>query len=73
MEMNMCKETRCLKITEKVSFNSVSEVSYVYILSGQKLIKTPKNGPFWRISENLNLQSNSVTVIAEKLVKQILL
>ena len=30
--------TRCLKITEKVSFNSASEASYsyVYILSGQK-------------------------------------
>ena len=30
------KITRCLKITEKVSFNIVSEASYVYILSGQK-------------------------------------
>ena len=30
---------RCLKITEKVSFNIASEASYVYILSGQKLIK----------------------------------
>ena len=29
----------CLKITEKVSFNIVSEASYVYILSGQKLIE----------------------------------
>ena len=28
--------TRCLKITEKVSFNIASEASYVYILSGQK-------------------------------------
>ena len=26
---------RCLKITEKVSFNIASEASYVYILSGQ--------------------------------------
>ena len=33
---------RCLKITEKVSFNIASEASYVYILSGQKLIKMPK-------------------------------
>ena len=32
-------------MTEKVSFNSVSEASYVYILSGQKLIKNSKNGP----------------------------
>ena len=31
--------TRCLKITEKVSFNNASEASYVCILSGQKFIK----------------------------------
>ena len=30
--------TQCLKIIEKVSFNIASEASYVYILSGQKLI-----------------------------------
>ena len=36
----------CLKITEKVSFNIASEASYVYILSGQKLIKNAKNSPF---------------------------
>ena len=36
----------CLKITEKVSFNTASEASYVYILSGQKLIKNAKNGPY---------------------------
>ena len=35
-----------MKITEKVSFNIASEASYVYILSGQKLIKNAKNGPF---------------------------
>ena len=46
--------SRCLKITEKVSFNFVSKASYVYILSGQKLIKNAKNGPFWRVFENLN-------------------
>ena len=46
---------RCLKITEKVSFNIASEASYVYILSGQKLIKDAKNGPFWRVFENLKL------------------
>ena len=39
---------RCLKITEKVSFNLASEASYVYILSGQKLIKNAKNGPVWQ-------------------------
>ena len=46
---------RCLKITEKVLFNIASEASYVYILSGQKLIKNAKNGPFWRVFENLKL------------------
>ena len=34
--------TQCLKITEKVSFNNAGEASYVYILSGQKLIKNAK-------------------------------
>ena len=52
---NLSLYTRCLKITEKVSFNIASEASYVYILSGQTLIKNAENGPFWRIFENLNL------------------
>ena len=47
--------TRCLKITEKVSFNIAWEASYVTILSVQKLIKNAKNGPFWRVIENLKL------------------
>ena len=42
-------------MTEKVSFNIASEASYVYILSGQKLFKNAKNGPFWRVFENLKL------------------
>ena len=42
-------------MTEKVSFNIASEASYVYILSGQKSIKTDKNCPFWRVFENLKL------------------
>ena len=45
--------SRCLKITEKVSFNIASEASYVYILSGQKFLKNAKNGQFWRVFENL--------------------
>ena len=48
-------QNMCLKITEKVSFNIAGEASYVYILSGQKLIKNAKNGPFWRVFENLKL------------------
>ena len=46
---------RCLKITVKVSFNIASEASYVYILSGQKLIKNAQIGPFGRVFENLKL------------------
>ena len=38
--------SRFLKITEKVSLNSASEASYVYILSGQQTIKIAQNGPF---------------------------
>ena len=38
--------SRCLKITEKVSFNIASEASYVYNLGGQKFIKNAKNGHF---------------------------
>ena len=49
------QRAQCLKITEKVSFNIASEASYVYILSRQKLIKNGKNGPFWRVFENLKL------------------
>ena len=55
------QQAQCLKNTEKVSFTIASEASYVHILSGQKLIKNAKNGPFWRVFENLKLavkQSN---------------
>ena len=44
-----------MKITEKVSFNIKSAASYVYILSGQKFIKSVKNGQFGDIFENLKL------------------
>ena len=33
---------QCLKITEKVAFNIASQASYVYILSGQTLMKNAK-------------------------------
>ena len=54
-EVHIQESTRCLKITEKVSFNTASEASYVYILSGQKLIKNAENCQFWRIFKNLKL------------------
>ena len=53
--MLIFQTSRCLKLTEKVSFNIASEASYVYILSGQQLIKNAKNGPFWRVFENQKL------------------
>ena len=56
-----CTFARCLKITEKVSFNIASKASYVYILSGQNLIKNAKSGPFWRVLKTWSLQSNSDT------------
>ena len=53
--------TRCLKITEKVSFNIASEASYVYILSGQKFIKNAKNAPCGEFFlKTWSLLSNSV-------------
>ena len=57
MQQNFCRGlgARCLKITEKVSFNIANEASYVYILSGQKFIKNAKNSSFWRFFENLKL------------------
>ena len=36
------------KSKKKISFNIASEASSVYILSGQKLIETAKNGQFWK-------------------------
>jgi len=53
---NLLNALQCLKIPKKVSFNIASEASYLYILSGQKLVKNAKNSPFWRVFENLKLE-----------------
>ena len=45
----------------KISLNIASEASYIYILSGQTLIKMPKIGQFGEFLKNWSLQSNSVT------------
>ena len=50
--------TQCLKIFKKISFKIASEASYVYLLSGQKLLKNAKK---WPIFENPRLEQNSVT------------
>ena len=53
---------RCLKITEKVSFNIASEASYVYILTGQKLIKKR-----WSNLSNFRKpEANGQTVLPER-------
>ena len=49
------KNSRCLKITEKIAFNTMSEASYVYIMSGQKFMKNAKNSQIWRVFQNLKL------------------
>ena len=67
-------QTRCLKITEKVSFNIASKASYFYILSGQKLIKNAKNGQFWRVFDKPEACGQTVLpdmslLIGQKLVE----
>ena len=52
--------SRCLKIKEKVSFKFASEVSYVYILSGQKFEKVRHFGWF---SNTLNLGKNGDIIL----------
>ena len=49
--------SRCLKITEKVSFNIASEASYVYKSS----LKMPKIVHFGEFLKTWSLRSNSVT------------
>ena len=51
--MEVLPQVTMFEIIKIVSFNIASEASYVYILSGQKLIKNVKNGQFWRVFENL--------------------
>ena len=65
---------RCLKITEKVSFNIASEASYVYILSGQKLIKNAKSGHFGEFLTTWNGQTvfpDRSILIGQKLMKNV--
>ena len=64
---------RCLKITEKISFNIASEASYVYILGGQKFIENAINGVFWSISNpeacGKTVLPDRSTLIGQKLVE----
>ena len=54
---------RSEQLSQKVAFNIASEASYVYILSGQKLIKN-ENGP-----EKLKLVVKQCYQTGQKLVK----
>ena len=53
--------SQCLKVVQKVAFNIASETSYVYILSGQKLIKNAKMVNFGEFRKTRRLRSNSVS------------
>ena len=57
----MSPNSRCLKITEKVSFNIASEASCVYILSGQKFKKCQEMVHFSEFLKTWKLRLNSVT------------
>ena len=55
-------------------FNFASEVSHVYILSGQKIIKNAKNGQFWRVFETPEVYGQTVLpdrslLIGQKLMR----
>ena len=65
---------RYLKITEKVSFNIVSEASYVYILSGQRFIKKCQKwsnfASFWKPKPcGQTLLPDRSVLIGQKLVE----
>ena len=47
--------------SQKKSHSIASVASYIYILSGQKFIKSAKNGPFGEFLKTWSLRSNSVT------------
>ena len=56
--------TQCLKITEKVSFNTANEASYVYILSEQKFIRNGKNSQFRQVF--LKAEACSQTLVPDR-------
>ena len=53
---------------KKVSFHIASEASYVYILIGQKLVKSAKNGQFWWVFGQTVLSDRS-SLVGQKLVE----
>ena len=62
--------SQCLKIDQKVAFNTASEASYVYILSGQKSsLKMPKMVNFCEFLENLKPQNSVTRQVTLKLTK----
>ena len=61
--MSREKDPQCLKIAQKVALNIASEASYVYISSGQKLIKNAKNDQF---SDFLKTKACCQTVLPDR-------
>ena len=54
---------RCLKITEKVSFNIANEASNIYVLSGQNFSKNAENATFSWFSNTVSILCNGVSRI----------
>ena len=65
----------CAKISKKVAFNIASEASYVYILSGQKLIKMPEMvhlETFWKPGScGQTMLPDRSLLIGQKLVENV--
>ena len=64
--------SRCLKITEKVSFNITIEASYVFILSEEKFVENANKKSIWRVFEKLTLavkQYYQSILMGQKLVE----
>ena len=59
---------------KKVSFNIASEASYVYIFSGQKVIKNAKKGhfgEFWKIEACGQIVLPDWSILIGKLVENV--
>ena len=70
---NSCDYYRVIHKVKHI-LNIASGASYVYILSGQKLITSAQNGPFWRVFDKPEACGQTVlpdraVLIGQKLVK----
>ena len=53
--LNLCTPNRYVIIFKSTLRAKRAKYVYILTLSGQKLIRKAKNGPFWRVYENLKL------------------